>query len=266
DQRVLFGSIQSVARHLGTFGGGFSLVIIDECHRVSGEAETQYRSVLDHLKDREPNLHVLGLTATPYRLGLGWAYRKHASGRVTADEERPFEHCVYEVTLRQMIEAGYLTPAIVEDAPVAQYDFEALADGSAARDQDSVNLLLSKHRRATRAIVEQIQQVSEREQRKGVMIFAATVEHSKEIASYLPQEQTAIVLGETEHTERDAAIADFAHAKIRYLVNVSVLTTGFDAPHVDLIAILRKTESVGLFQQMVGRGLRLSPGKRDCKI
>src|SRR5690606_18253213 len=89
---------------------------------------------------------------------------------------------------------------------------------------------------------------------------------AKEIASYLPQEQTATVLGETEHTERDAAIADFAHAKIRYLVNVSVLTTGFDAPHVDLIAILRKTESVGLFQQMVGRGLRLSPGKRDCKI
>lgn len=263
---VLFGSIQSVARHPAALGSGFSLVVIDECHRVSGDAQTQYRLVLDHLKSQDRNLKVLGLTATPYRLGLGWTYRQHASGRVTTDEARPFEHCVYEVTLRQMIEAGYLTPATLEDAPVAQYAFEALLDGSAERDRDSVNLLLSKHRRVTQAIVEQIQAVSLREGRKGVMIFAATVEHAKEIASYLPQEQTAIILGETESSERDTTITAFVDSKIRYLVNVSVLTTGFDAPHVDLIAILRKTESVGLFQQIVGRGLRLFPGKKDCKV
>lgn len=61
-------------------------------------------------------------------------------------------------------------------------------------------------------------------------------------------------------------IEDFKAQRFRYLVNVAVLTTGFDAPHVDLIAILRPTESVSLYQQIVGRGLRLAPGKTDCLI
>jgi DNA repair protein RadD len=74
------------------------------------------------------------------------------------------------------------------------------------------------------------------------------------------------VTGETPSNEREEIINAFKEEKLRYLVNVSVLTTGFDAPHVDVIAILRPTESVSLYQQIVGRGLRLSPGKTDCLI
>jgi DNA repair protein RadD len=76
----------------------------------------------------------------------------------------------------------------------------------------------------------------------------------------------ALITGETPGPERDALINAFKEQQFRYLVNVSVLTTGFDAPHVDLIAILRPTESVSLYQQIVGRGLRLAPGKTDCLI
>lgn len=95
--------------------------------------------------------------------------------------------------------------------------------------------------------------------RKGVMIFAATVEHAKEIVGLLPAEDAALITGDTPGSERDVLIDDFKAQRFRYLVNVAVLTTGFDAPHVDLIAILRPTESVSLYQQIVGRGLRTAP-------
>jgi DNA repair protein RadD len=116
----------------------------------------------------------------------------------------------------------------------------------------------------TKAVTEQIIQLSQ--DRQGVMIFAATIDHAQEITGYLPADQTALITGTTKIKQRDALIAAFKAKKIKYLVNVSVLTTGFDAPHVDVIAILRPTQSISLFQQIVGRGLRLSPGKKDCLV
>lgn len=94
------------------------------------------------------------------------------------------------------------------------------------------------------------------------MIFASTVEHAREVHGLLPSGEAALVSAETPAAERDALIEAFKQQQLRYLVNVAVLTTGFDAPHVDLIAILRPTESVSLYQQIVGRGLRLAPAKR----
>lgn len=88
--------------------------------------------------------------------------------------------------------------------------------------------------------------------RKGVMIFAATVEHAKEIVGLLPAEDAALITGDTPGAERDVLIDDFKAQRFRYLVNVAVLTTGFDAPHVDLIAILRPTESVSLTNKLSG--------------
>ena len=93
------------------------------------------------------------------------------------------------------------------------------------------------------------------------MIFAATVEHAKEIVGLLLPKMPALITGDTPGAERDVLIDDFKAQRFRYLVNVAVLTTGFDAPHVDLIAILRPTESVSLYQQIVGRGL--PPGPRQ---
>lgn len=88
--------------------------------------------------------------------------------------------------------------------------------------------------------------------RKGVMIFAATVEHAKEIVGLLPAEDAALITGDTPGAERDVLIENFKAQRFRYLVNVAVLTTGFDAPHVDLIAILRPTESVSFTNKLSG--------------
>jgi len=263
--QVTFASVQSVSANLNQFRDEYSLVIIDECHRVSGEDTSQYQRIIELLRQQNDSLKVLGLTATPYRLGMGWIYRYHYRGFVRSDEDKPFQHCIYELPLGVMINRGYLTKPELVNAAVAQYDFSALPrDRFGEYAEKDVNQLLSKHPRVTRAIIEQMMELSA--ERNGVMIFAATVDHAREITGYLPEHETALVTGATDMRERAQLIQRFKQRQLKYLVNVSVLTTGFDAPHVDFIAILRPTQSVSLYQQIVGRGLRLEEGKRDCLV
>ncbi|WP_415887898.1 DEAD/DEAH box helicase [Neptuniibacter sp. QD37_6] len=265
EKQVTFASVQSVAANIDLFNNEYSLLIVDECHRINDDEDSQYGRIINKLQEINPNLKVLGLTATPYRMGMGWIYQQHYRGFVRSEQEKPFRNCIYELPLSYMISHNYLTPPEMEDAAVAQYDFSALdqtAFGTYA--EKDINKLLTKYNRVTRAIIEQV--IERAQARQGVMIFAATVDHAKEISSYLPEEQTALITGSSSSEDRDRLISNFKFKKIKYLVNVSVLTTGFDAPHVDLIAILRPTESVSLYQQIVGRGLRLAPGKKDCLV
>ena len=273
--QVTFASIQSAARNLEHFNHEYSLIIIDECHRVNlandsseeddNTASNQYQTIIEHLKKHNPEVKLLGLTATPYRLGMGWIYRKHYRGIMRSEQSRPFEHCIYELPLRYLIKKQFLTEPKLVDATIEHYDFSTLKGNTYGEySSTDVNQLLSKHHRVTKGIIEQVIELSEN--RKGVMIFAATVEHAKEIYGYLPSECSALITGDTHNAERDLLITRFKKKEIKYLVNVSVLTTGFDAPHVDMIAILRPTQSVSLYQQIIGRGLRLSPNKKDCLV
>lgn len=265
-QKVIFGSIQSVANAEDDFFRDFSLLIIDECHRVSLETDTQYSLVIAKLRERNAQICILGLTATPYRLGLGWIYEFSQKGEVKTEERRFFRQCVFELPLDYMIKNNYLTRPIKVDIPVTSYDFSDLTESGKMYTANEVEEILKQQRRLTPLIIKNIIDVTEKYNRQGIMIFSSTVRHAREILECLPEGEARIVIGDTEDTERDSIINDFKEKKFKYLVNVSVLTTGFDAPHVDVIAILRPTESVSLYQQIVGRGLRLSPGKKDCFI
>ncbi|WP_274024535.1 DEAD/DEAH box helicase [Vibrio parahaemolyticus] len=265
DQQVVFASVQSVVRNLDSFKNQFSLLVIDECHRVPDDKNSSYQKVITYLRDLNPGIKVLGLTATPYRLGMGWIYQYHTRGQVRTEESRFFRDCIFELPIRYLLDENFLTPARMMDAPVLSYDFSQLKPANTGRYKEAeMDMVIDKAKRATPQIVEQIIQYAR--ERKGVMIFAATVRHAQEIHGLLPEGETAIVIGDTPTPERDAIIQAFKNREIKYLVNVSVLTTGFDAPHVDLIAILRPTESVSLYQQIVGRGLRLSEGKNECLV
>jgi len=281
-RQVVFGSVQSVVNGLDDFATGeFTLLVIDECHRLSiskealargaGKAEddrrrsaSTYERVIARLREARPNLKVLGLTATPYRLGEGFLYHRHYHGMVKGPEDAFFRDCVFEQPLRVMVRQGYLAEPKRIDGAMAFYDFSQLTpqrNGQfAERDLDGV----VRGNRATPQIVHDV--IERARDRQGVMIFAATVAHAEEVLGLLPSEESALVTGSTPGPERERLIAAFKVRELKYLVNVAVLTTGFDAPHVDVIAILRPTESVGLYQQIVGRGLRLSPGKIDCLI
>lgn len=263
--QVTFASVQSLSRNLDKLNAHYSLLIIDECHRVNGDKKSQYGKVISTLKVINPALKVLGLTATPFRLGMGWIYYHHYHGFVRGDKNSPFKQCIFELPLRYMIKHNYLTPPKEVDAAISHYDFSSLTSNTFGQySNEDMNSLLDKSARATKAILQQVVEYSEN--RQGIMVFAATVMHAQEILSYLPQNQSALITGETPNNERDQIISAFKNKEIKYLVNISVLTTGFDAPHVDFIAILRPTESVSLYQQIVGRGLRLSESKKDCLV
>ncbi|MBY6196527.1 DEAD/DEAH box helicase [Vibrio hangzhouensis] len=264
-EQVVFASVQSVVRNLDAFANQFSLLVIDECHRVPENKSSSYQKVISHLCDINPGIKILGLTATPYRLGVGWIYQYHTKGLVRSDEARFFKDCIFELPIHYLLDEGFLTPAKLIDAPVLSYDFSQLKPTSMGKYKESeMDLVIEQSKRATPQIVEQIIRYSQDKQ--GVMIFAATVRHAQEILSLLPGHSSQIVIGDTPTPERDDIIQRFKQREIKFLVNVSVLTTGFDAPHVDLIAILRPTESVSLYQQIVGRGLRLSEGKSECLV
>ncbi len=272
-QQVVFGSIQSIAQNLTEFNNEFSLLIIDECHRISLSEDSQYQKVIQHLQKQNPNLKILGLTATPYRLGIGWIYNYHYHGIARTTDKRFFLDCIYELPLRYMIKNNYLTPPHFIDAPIAHYDFSKLKPNNMGLfSKEQLNSIInesgindtSSGERVTPLIIKQI--VEYAVDRQGVMIFASTVEHAKEILTYLPADSAALVTGDTKQKQRDELIEQFKQKQLKYLVNVSVLTTGFDAPHVDVIAVLRPTESVSLYQQIIGRGLRLAENKKDCLI
>ncbi len=266
DQKAIFGSVQSIARAPDEFFNNFSLLVIDECHRVADEGDTQYQEVIKKLRERNPDLCILGLTATPYRLGLGWIYEYSQTGEIKTDQKRFFKQCVYELPLSYMIKNRYLTVPVKIDIPVTCYDFSELSEKGRLYTAAEVEEILKNQKRLTPLIIKNIIDITDRYERKGVMIFSSTVKHAEEIMSYLPPEDSRIVIGDTEMNARDQIVEDFKNKKFKYLVNVSVLTTGFDAPHVDVIAILRPTESNSLYQQIVGRGLRLSSDKKDCYI
>ncbi|WP_333607904.1 DEAD/DEAH box helicase [Arsukibacterium sp.] len=271
--KTVIASVQSAARNLAQFSQPFSLVIIDECHRVSLAEGSQYQLIFNQLRAQNPQLKFLGLTATPYRLGSGWIYRSHYHGRVGNTEQASFEHCIFELPLRPLIKQGYLATPLLLDGLAAQYDFSSLTptEGQDYTEQQ-VESILGKMGRATKLIVGQLWQLSA--SKSGVLIFAATVRHANEVLQLLEQQaalhnttaKAAILTANTPQRERDALIQAFKQQQLTFLVNVAVLTTGFDAPHVDMIAILRPTASVSLFQQMVGRGLRSLPGKSHCLI
>ncbi|MBL7716322.1 MAG: DEAD/DEAH box helicase [Bdellovibrionales bacterium] len=266
NQKAIFGSVQSIARAPAEFFEDFSLLIIDECHRVADEGETQYQEVMKKLREKNPTLCVLGLTATPYRLGLGWIYEYSQAGELKTEQPRFFKQCVYELPLSYMIKNRYLTPPVKIDHPVTSYDFSELTEKGRMYTAAEVEEILKTQKRLTPLIINNIVDIAERFHRQGVMIFSASVRHAEEIMTYLPKDQARLVVGGTEISERDRTVEDFKQKKFKYVVNVSVLTTGFDAPHVDMIAILRPTESNSLYQQIIGRGLRLSEGKKECYV
>ena len=261
---VVFGTPVSVKNKIHRFGSRFCAVVLDEAHKITPTV----KGIIDKLKEQNPHLRVIGLSATPYRLGNGYIYRMDEHGKANSNDtanDPYFKSKVYTVYARDLIKNGYLSKPVIGAIHADHYhtlDMQINRMGNFA--QADVDKAFHGQGRLTATIVEDI--VNQARNRQGVMIFAATIQHAQEVMESLPPSLSAIVTGSTNKIEREEILAKFKSRRIKYLVNVSVLTTGFDAPHVDLVAILRATESVGLFQQIIGRGLRIDGNKEDCLI
>lgn len=261
---IVFGSPLTVKNRISRFQDGYAMVVLDECHLIAPTV----RNIIEEMRAGNPNLRVIGLTATPYRLGSGYIFRQWPDGTVNDDtraRDPYFTKCVYRITGPDLIAQGYLTRPVIGETGAEHYDTSGLALNSRGQfDAGAVDRAYHGHGRKTAAIVADV--VARSRDRMGVMLFAATVRHAEEVMASLPPDLSAMITGDTPKAERASIIARFKAQRIKYLVNVAVLTTGFDAPHVDVIAILRKTESVGLLQQIIGRGLRLHDDKQNCLV
>ena len=261
---VVFGTPVSVKNKIHRFGSKFCAVVLDEAHRITPTV----KSIIESLVACNPNLRVIGLSATPYRLGDGYIYRMDEHGNAYGNDKTKnpyFTARVFTVYARDLIQQGYLTKPVIGAINSGHYetlDMQLNSMGKFAKAD--VDRAYHGQGRLTSAIVGDI--VSQAVNRQGVMIFAATVQHAGEVMESLPPSLSCIVTGETPKLEREQILQKFKSRKLKYLVNVSVLTTGFDCVHVDLIAILRATESVSLLQQIIGRGLRIDKHKDDCLV
>ncbi len=261
---VVFGSPLTVKNRISRFTDGYAAVIVDEAHGLT----PTLKSIIDAMRAGNPNLRVIGTTATPYRMGDGYIFRIWPDGRVNDDgatRDPYFMNLVDRITAPELIGMGFLAPPVVGSPGSEGYDTGDMQVNSRGQfDKADVDRAYHGKGRLTAQIVVDV--IDQCRNRQGVMFFAATIQHAQEVMESLPLELSAIVTGTTPKRERDSILARFKDRQIKYLVNVAVLTTGFDAPHVDCIAILRKTESAGLWTQIMGRGLRLCDDKADCLI
>lgn len=252
--RVLFAGIQSIHRRAREIGHT-DLVLIDEAHLIPGKSSTMYRRFLDALSAINPALKVIGLTATPFRLD---------SGMLHEGKNALFTDIAYEAPVRDLIDQGFLSP-LVSKQPATRLDVSKV--GTRAGDFIARDLAAAVDQEATtRAAVTEI--IEYGKDRKSWLAFCSGVDHARHVAEEFGRQGITCqtIFGDTPKDERDAIIAAFKRGEIRALASMGVLTTGFNAPAVDLIALLRPTQSAGLYVQMVGRGTRLAPGKENCLV
>lgn len=261
---VVFGTPMSVKNSISKFGSRFACVIIDEAHGITPTVKT----IIDTMQGQNPLLRVVGLSATPFRLGDGYIYRMDENGRALSEAETRdpyFSKLVYKITAPYLVEQGYLTRPRIGQICAGNYETKHMRLNAQGKfNKEDIDRAYHGKGRKTSGIVADV--IAQSKDRMGVMFFAATIQHAQEILESLPPELSRIVTGETPKAERESVLKQFKAKKIKYLVNVAVLTTGFDAEHVDVIALLRATESVGLLTQIIGRGLRLHDEKKDCLI
>ncbi len=243
-EQITVAGIQSVHRLPAKFGTT-DIIIIDEAHLLSKKADTMYGRFIAGIKKHNPYLKVLGLTATPYRMD---------SGLLIEGDERIFTDICYEAHVGDLIKDGYLSPLVAKNG-ATKADLSAVHTRGGEFVESDLQAAMDKDELVVGALREIFQYAHDREHILGFTAGIAHAQHCAEVARSMGA-TAAYVSGEMGKREREAVLADFQAGRYRFLFNAMLLTTGFDYPGIDCIAMLRPTKSVGLYVQIMGRGLR----------
>jgi len=250
---IIVAGIQSVYRRAAELDR-FDLILVDECHLIPPDGDGMYQTFLAEAKVVNPNVRLVGLTATPFRMTTG----------MICGPDNLLNAVCYEVGVRELIVQGHLCP-LKSKAGKCKVDTSGLHVRGGEFVPIEVEALMDDDGLVRAACAEIVELTAGRH---SVLIFAAGVEHALHVRRVLGAigQECGAVFGETPSPERTATLQRFRDGQLRYLVNVNVLTTGFDAPNIDGVVLLRPTNSPGLYSQCVGRGFRLHPSKRDCLV
>lgn len=223
----------------------FDTIIIDEAHHA------QSKTYIDFIKKFENHGHkfnLLGFTATPERL----------DGKCLLDIFKTFS---FEKSLIYLIENGYITD--IESSRIKTH----IKISSPAKTRDFTPAMLAELDIETRNI-SILKTYQENCINKKTLIFCLNISHSIKMAKKLKEHgyRAEFIHGKLSHQERRNILNKYKTGEIEVLTNCQVLTEGFDEPSIKSIIIARPTCSKSLYCQMVGRGLRLYPGKEVCEI
>lgn len=249
---ITIAGIQSVFRKPELFLD-FKLIIIDECHMISYKENSMYRKFLNEIGQI-----YIGLTATPYRLSGGLIYGKPDS---------LFNDMIYDLTslenFNMLIDKGYLCNLKVPSTALQIDTSELHHRGGEFIDKEMSDLI--DRDSITKAALIEILYYANHYKCKKWLIFAIDIVHAEHIAEALIALgiPTGVVHSKME-MEKSWVLDAHKAGTITALVNVNMLTTGYDDPEIDLIVMLRPTESPVLHVQSAGRGTRIAPGKEFC--
>ncbi len=244
--QIIFGGIASVVKHAREFGC-VNLLLIDEAHLVSPGEETMYQLLITILKEINPHLKVIGLTATPWRLG---------QGKIT--EDGIFTDICFDLTnlaaFNRLIREGYLCPLIPKQTQLL-LDISGVHKLAGEFKANELQIAVNKDKVTYEALTETLKHATGR---FSWLVFAAGVDHAISITSMLQHIgiDARCVHSKMSDKERDKNIADWKNGVFTAIVNNGILTTGIDHPALDMIVMLRPTASAVLWIQMLGRGTR----------
>lgn len=250
---ITFAGIQSVRDRADKIGHT-DIVIVDEAHLISHKDHGGYRKLIEKLKAINPALRVIGLTATPYRLGHG----------LITDEPAIFKEIISPISVYELVAKGFLAP--LHSKTTSRFiDISGVHTRGGEYVESELQFAMDKDAITGPAVDEIIQRAGGR---KAWLIFCAGVRHAENVAAELQSKgiEAECVTGDMPMRERDETIRRFKSGELRCLTNANVLTTGFDYPDIDLIAFLRPTLSPGLYVQMAGRGMRIKSHTDHCLV
>ena len=245
--RVIVSSVQTLSTgRMRRFQSGFDLLVIDEAHHAPAES---YRRIIEHFRAINPEMRVLGVTATPDRAD------ELALGSV-------FESVAHSYDIQDAIEDGWLTPIRQTSIEVHGLDYSSVRTTAGDLNAGDLAEVLNQEKMLHQIAHPTIEVANGRR----AIVFCASVEQATRLAEIINRWRkgsAAMVSGETPKIDRKAALANFAKGGHQFLCNCGVLTEGFDDPGVEVVVLARPTKSRALFTQMVGRGTRPLPGIVD---
>ena len=241
----------------------FKYVIIDECHLVNPKnLDGMYTKFLNAIECTR----VCGLTATPYRLQQKY-FRENGQMYYTShlkmiNRIHPFffKKIAYTIETQELIDMGYLCPIKYRSDEI---DWSLLEINSTGADFTTESMEKFWNDGRLKKIALTIQMIDQNCQRN--LIFCSSIRQAQRVVDMLSDIGigSALITSDTPPNERQDAITEFKDGMTKHLVNVGVLTTGFDVPELDCITLARPTMSLALYYQMVGRGVRIDPARPD---
>ena len=235
----------------------FNLIVIDEAHGINyNNKASSYMRLLSHYKLLYPSMRVIGLTGTPFRgKGIG-----------IVGEQQFFKNQACDISTSWLIEQGYLAKPLFGAPAVKSLDFKDVEINALGQfNNKQLQDVVTSSGRLTAEIMSEVLRLVDNK-RNGAFIFASTKAHCLECYEALPKDTSAIITGDTPQDERIKILDAARNGFIKYLININVLTVGIDVPNFDTVVFVRPTESLVLYTQAIGRGLRLYPCKENCLI